>query len=308
MAMKRTASNNATHEKAPRLLRQPMVQAREGQLGWVLEACARVLRPLVRLALSFGVKHAHLEELLRDVLVDEARRAWSAKGTEANISQLSVTTGLNRRVVTSRVREADASLPQTEMSVEAKTLTLWLEMFANDPAARLLPIASQEADEPSFEALARRASRGNVHHRAILDELARLNMVIEHEETAELAVAAFVPVGDLKAMLAFLGDNARDHLLAGVSNTVGGKPPMLERSVFAAGISLADCERIHQLARERWGGLHHELTQEMRRAFEAANKQQRGRIRVGIYTFYEDVEAEPAAAKAGPSKPPKVKA
>jgi len=39
--------------------------------------------------------------------------------------------------------------------------------------------------------------------------------------------------------------------LAGVSNTIGGKAPMLERSVFAAGIPLEECERIHQLARER---------------------------------------------------------
>ncbi len=281
-----------------------MAQAREGQLTWVLEACARVLRPLIRLALSFGVKHAHLEELLRDVLFDEARRAWLAKGTEPNISQLSVTTGLNRRVVTSRVRGAEASLPQTEMSVEAKTLTLWLEMFANDPACRSLPIASLEGVEPSFEAVARRASRGNVHHRAILDELVRLNMATDHDDgTAELAVAGFVPASDLKAMLSFFGDNTRDHLMAGVSNTVGGKPPMLERSVFAAGISLEECERIHQLARQRWGRLHHELTQEMRRAFEAAHKRDSGRIRVGIYTFYEDAGAEGVAAPADASKP-----
>jgi hypothetical protein len=305
MVMKRTASKNATHDRARRVLRQPMVQAREGPLTWVLEACARVLHPLVRLALSFGVKHAHLEEVLRDVLVDEARRAWLAKGTEPSISQLSVTTGLNRKVVTTWVRGAEeASLPQTEMSVEAKTLTLWLEMFSNDPTCRSLPIASQEESKPSFEAVARRASRGNVHHRAILDELVRLNMAIDHDDgTVELAVAGFVPASDLKAMLAFLGDNTRDHLLAGVLNTVGGKPPMLERSVFVAGISREECERIHQLARERWGGLHHELTQEMRRAFEAAHKQDSGRIRVGIYTFYEDAAAEGVAASPDASKP-----
>jgi len=39
--------------------------------------------------------------------------------------------------------------------------------------------------------------------------------------------------------------------------------PLLERSVFAAGIPLDDCERIHQLVRERWGALHSELTREM---------------------------------------------
>ena len=238
------------------------------------------------------------------MLLDEARRAWLAQGTEPNISQLSVTTGLNRKAVTSKVREQTASLPQTEMSAEARTLTLWLQMFAEDPAHRSLPIVSDDESTPSFEAVAQRASRGNVHHHAILGELVRLNMAIERDGMTELAVAGFVPANDLKGMLSFLGDNVRDHLLAGVSNTVGARPPLLERSVFAAGISLEECERIHQLARERWGDLHHEMTREMRRAYEAADKGDSGRIRVGIYTYYEDAKAEAIAAPPAPSKLP----
>lgn len=163
------------------------------------------------------------------------------------------------------------------MSAEARTLTLWLQMFADNPAHRSVPIASGEGSAPSFEAVARRASRGNVHHRTILDELVRLNMAVERDGTTELAVGCFVPASDLKGMLSFLGDNVRDHLLAGVSNTVGAKPPLLERSVFAGGISLAECERIHQLARERWGQLHQEMSREMRHAYEAADKGDSGR-------------------------------
>lgn len=302
MATRHTGSKSAKHGRDQRSPRQPMAQSREGQLAWVLDACARVLRPLVRLALAFGVKHAHLEKLLRDVLLDEARRAWLEKGTDPNISQLSVTTGLNRKAVTSRVREPTVALPQTEMSAEARTLTLWLQMFADDPAHRSLPIVSDDESTPSFEAVAHRASRGNVHHRAILDELVRLNMAIERDGVTELAVTGFVPANDLKGMFSFLGDNARDHLLAGVSNTVGGRPPLLERSVFAAGISIEDCERIHQLARERWNGLHHEMSREMRRAYEMANKGDSGRVRVGIYTYYEDAKEE-AAKLPAPLKP-----
>ncbi|MEJ8850643.1 DUF6502 family protein [Variovorax rhizosphaerae] len=287
-------------------LRDKLVRSREGQVAWVLGACERVLRPLVRLALAFGIKHAHLDELLRDILVDEARRAWLAQGPAPNISQLSVTTGLNRKVVTSKVRECD-SLPQTETSAEAKTLTLWLQMVAVDPRHRSLPIVDQ-ASEQSFEALARRASRGNLHHRAILDELVRLKMATVHDGRAELAAAGFVPASDLRGMLAFLGDNSRDHLLASVSNTLGAAPPLLERSVFAAGLSLADCERIHQLARERWDGMHHALTQEMREAYEAADGKASGRIRIGIYTYYEDAAADDApapmaVASSRPSEP-----
>ena len=280
-----------------------MTQTTESQLAWVLAACARVMRPLVRLALAFGVKHSHLEALLRDLLIDEARRAWlKAKGAEPNISQLSVTTGLNRKAVTTKVREEEDPLPRTEMSAAAKTLTLWLQMIDDDPAHRVLPIVA-EAQAPSFETLARRASHGNVHHRTILDELMRLNMAIEHEGRVELNATAFVPAKDLKTMLAFLGDNTRDHLLAGVANTLGAEPPLLERSVFAAGIALEDCERIHALVRERWGELHGQLTREMTRAFEEAEASASGRIRVGIYTYYENGTSEDAeASPTAPSK------
>lgn len=272
-------------------------------MGWALEACARVMRPVVRLALALGLKHAHLEVVLRELLIDEARRAWRDKGSEPNLSQLSVTTGLNRKAVTAKVRETEEPLPHTEMSAAAKTLTLWLQMCTDDPALRALPIAA-EGEAASFEAVARRASRGNVHHRTILDELVRLNMATEQAGRVELNAAGFVPAKDLQGMLAFLGDNARDHLLAGVANTLGTAPPLLERSVFAAGITVEECERIHQLARQRWSVLHHELTREMTRAFEAAQKPASGRIRVGIYTYYEDSAAEPVQASpaATPSK------
>ena len=307
MARKRTGSHSINSGRATRAPREQMTRAREGQLAWVLGAIGQVLRPLVRLALAFGVKHAQIEQVLREVMLDEARRAWRAQGSEPNISQLSVTTGLNRKAVTSKVREDKEPLPQTEMSTEAKTLTLWLQMFADDPALRALPVTSDDPAAASFEAMARRASRGNVHHRAILDELVRLNMATEHEGVAHLAVEGFVPAGDLKAMLSFLGDNARDHLLASATNTVGGRPPFLERSVFAGGISLEACERIHRLARDRWTTLHDEMAREMRAEYEAADKRDAGRIRVGIYAYFEDAKGGSDTPDVAPQKSSRIK-
>ena len=75
MARTHTGSKNAKHDRPRGPLGTQLAQGREGQLACVLEACARVLRPLVRLALAYGIKYAHLEELLRDLLLDEARHA-----------------------------------------------------------------------------------------------------------------------------------------------------------------------------------------------------------------------------------------
>jgi len=265
----------------------------EHRLDWALAACARILRPVVRLALAMGVKHPHLEELLRDLLIEEAQRSWRQQGVKRpNLSQISVTTGLNRKAVTAKVRATVDPLPHTELSAAAKTFTLWLQMTVENEDLRRIPVTTED-EEPSFERVARLASRGNIHHRTILDELVRLNMVAEDNGTAELMADGFVPVEDLQSMLAFLGDNGRDHLLAAVSNTLGETPRMLERSVYARGLTLEDCEKIQLFARERWAGLHHELAREMTEAVDRAPADSKARIRVGIYTYYEDDEAAP---------------
>jgi hypothetical protein len=286
-----------------------LAQLAEGQLGWVLAACARVMRPLVRLAVGVGVKHAQLDELLRSLLIEEAQRTWRDQGSEPNLSQISLTTGLNRKVVTSIVRDRVERLPHSEMSAPAKTVTLWLRMCTDDPSRRRLPV-NAVARGPSFEAVAHKASHGNVHHRAVLDELLRLGMVTESGDGfVELDTDGFVPARDMRSMLAFLGDNTRDHLLAAVSNTLGGHPAFLERSVFAKGIAPEDCERIHQLARTRWKALHHELAQALTDAFAEAPAAASARMRIGIYAYFEkgpapasesDADASPASKEGRP--------
>ena len=262
------------------------------QLALALAACMRVMRPVVRLAMSLGLKQPHLQELLNDLLLEEAQSSWRAKGVDPNLSQLSITTGINRKAVTSRVRAPRDALAPTELSAAAKTFTMWLEMVTDNENLRTLPLVA-EGKMPSFESVAWLGSRGNVHHRAILDELVRLGMVAEHDNRVELKADGFIPSNDLSGMLAFFADNARAHLDASVSNILAQRPPMLERSVFAQGLTLEACEQVHQLVRARWGTLHHELAHEMRTAIDTADEGATGRIRVGIYTYFEDVKPMP---------------
>lgn len=271
----------------------------DDRLEWALAACSRVMRPLIRMALHLGVKHQQLEMVLRDLLLDEARRSWRAQGSEPNISQLSVTTGLNRKAVTAKLRTPSDSLPQTDMSAASKTVTAWLELVATDPELHTLPVGATSEGQ-SFEALANRASRGNVHHRTVLDELSRLQMVEKADGFVKLTAASFVPVDDLRSLLAFLGDNGRDHLLAAVSNTLGTEPRMLERAVFASGLTTADCEAIEQQVRTRWDALQLELAQSMSEAVDATQGNGQARMRIGIYAYHEDRAAEPPPAPAGP--------
>ncbi|HZY18161.1 MAG TPA: DUF6502 family protein [Ramlibacter sp.] len=263
----------------------------QDRLSWAQAACARVMRPLVRLALGMGLKHPHLESMLRDLLLEEATRLWQRQGVAApNISQLAVTTGLNRKDVTARVRRPADPLPHTELSAAAKTFTRWFQLASQDPALQRLPVAASEQGL-SFEDVAREASRGDVHHRAVLDELMRLGMVTRVDAAqVELTAEGFVPTADLQTTLAFLGDNLRDHAGAAVSNALGEGPLMLERAVFAEGLSEEDCEALHRLMRQRWTALHRELVGELTESVTRSGGQGPRRVRVGVYVFLGDRE------------------
>lgn len=237
--------------------------------------------------MGLGLKQPHLQELLNELLLDEARRSWQSKGVQPNLSQLSITTGINRKAVTSRVRTPRDPLAPTELSSAARTLTVWLEMATDNQELRRLPVTS-ESKAPSFESMAWIGSRGNVHHRVILEELVRLGLVTDRGAQVELKADGFIPVNDLGGMLAFFADNGRDHLNASVSNILAERPPLLERSIFAHGLPMEACEEIHQLVRARWSTLHHELAHEMRTAIDAGGEGATARIRVGIYTYFED--------------------
>jgi Family of unknown function (DUF6502) len=272
------------------------------QASWAQNACYHLLRPVVRLALGMGLKHKQLDELLRSALLDQARQSWEDKGIlQPNISQLSVTTGLNRKEVTDRVRRDEGPLLAAGESAASKTLTAWLQLLAQDPSFKTLPLMAASGEQ-SFEKLAREATRGNVHQRAVLEELVRLGMVNRAGDSATLAVDGFVPTRDLRSMLALLGDNAGDHLQAGVHNTLGtGPQPFLERSVFANGLDEGDCKDIQDMARDFWSFMHKQLVTKMNRAVENTQGKGSQRMRVGIYTYYENDLATPPAAAANTS-------
>ncbi len=269
------------------------------QTSWTLAACTRILRPLVHLALAMGLKYSHLDGLLRRLLLEEATRIWQAAGVNnPNISQLSMTTGLNRKDVTARVRAESPPLPNSELSPAAKVFTTWRALVDQDPANRRLPMRA-EPPAISFEQLARQESKGNVHHRSMLDDLIRLGMVLETNQHVELVSDAFVPARDLQAMLAFLGENTRDHLEAAVTNTLGKGPRMLERAVYADGLSQAESERLHLIARQRWDTLHQELVKEMTHSVARSGATGTRRIKVGIYALHEDEHDDNGSSTTG---------
>lgn len=256
------------------------------QISWTLSAFAQVVRPLLRLSLRMGIKYNQIDAVLRAVLLEEAQKKIDGQSSKKpNVSQLSIATGLNRKDVMARVSSTTPYDPASALPPSAQVLTAWMQLAAEDSANIRLSIA-RVAGALSFEELATQATRGNVHHRTVLDDLLRLGMAVEAQGFVELKSDGFLPSTDLQYMLRFLAEHTCDHLQAAVSNVLGDAPKMLERAVYADGLSREECERIHQITRLRWAALHQELIKELTLSVaRSPNGDQR--IKVGVYTLYE---------------------
>lgn len=172
-------------------------------------AILRVLRPLVRLLLRYGISHRTFTELAKWVYVDVASAEFSLDVRKQSSSRVAVLTGLTRKEV-ARLREQaqpDARLHTEQYNRAARIIGGWLRdgnfrTKAGKPA--VLPL--QEGDG-SFSALVRRYS-GDMPVRALLDELLRIGAVeVDTRDRVKLLSRGYVPHGDDSAKLAILGDD-----------------------------------------------------------------------------------------------------
>lgn len=84
----------------------------------VLNSCYSVLVPVARFLLRCGVSFREFEELARTAFVDVARDEYGIRGRPANISRISVVTGISRKEA-SRIRgliHTYGSSPREEIS------------------------------------------------------------------------------------------------------------------------------------------------------------------------------------------------
>ena len=137
----------------------------------LLDAIARVLKPLVRILLRNGVPSDALTELVRKVYVDVASTEFRLAGKRQTQSRISVLTGLNRKEVARLTRTIadEAPQPESRRNRAAHVLSAWLRDpdFCDRKGDPLdLPLTGAV----SFTELVKRHS-GDMKPRAVADEL-----------------------------------------------------------------------------------------------------------------------------------------
>jgi hypothetical protein len=214
---------------------------------------ARLLRPLVRLAIRSGVTFPALAELLRELYVNVAEHEFSLPAKNQTDSRVSLLTGIHRKEV-SRLRGAGAPVNVVPMSISrtSRILARWLaDSTFTDAESRPLPLPrSAEGGEASFDALVESVTR-DVRPRVVLDEWLDRGLVVRDEaDRIVLAETAFVPRSGSDQQLYYLGRNLHDHIAAAVANVESPTPRFLERAVHYDGLSAMNAEALEKRSRE----------------------------------------------------------
>jgi hypothetical protein len=265
----------------------------EGSQAALLQAAGQVLEPLLELLLAHGVKYAAMQELLKASLVKVAAQTLASGSTERAQSRISVATGLRRPEVKRLIEEPQLH-PRAGRSIIADVFGRWTSHKRyRDARGRIMPLArlASEGGDLSFESLVW-SIRRDVHPRAVLDDMLRLDMVKEDSKgRIKLNQVAFVPREDLAQMLHFLSHNVADHLASAVHNTLGRTPDFLEQSVLVEGLSEQGALAVEQRARQEWARIFREMGDVMNQQLQEDKRLQRSRslllnrqLRLGMYT------------------------
>ncbi len=272
-----------------------------------LDAATSILEPLAGLLLSLEIRFAQAEALLKAAYIQASARAYAAEGKVPSVSTLSVATGIRRREV-KRLLElptTKAAPSTSQMSPASQARLRWTtDPRFLDRQGQPLPLARTSAGRgKSFASLAATISK-DTHPRALLDELVRIGAAAVESDMVVLQHRFLTPQRDLKSTLEIGSTNVGDHLSTVLVNLLSDDTPLMERAVFADGLTESSARAGASLAREVWQqalpGLRERL-QALVDQDEAA-PDNTWRMRIGIYGYLAPTERPDAPVSARANK------
>lgn len=253
------------------------------------QAVLRMLRPLVRMLLRYGVPYGVLADLARQAYVDVAWREYESPGHKQTISRVSALTGLTRKEVKRLVEiGGDEITPdQARYSRAIRVLGGWShdKDFQDDTGKpAVLPI---EAAHGSFSMLVRKYS-GDIPMRAMLGTLVESGCVSVMNDRVRLVRNAYVPSSDVTEKIRILGEDVAE-LLSTIDHNLVAAPGELrfQRKVSYDNISPEAVSRLRKLSADKAQALLEQLDRAYSKHDQDKTGQTGGKcISLGIY-FHE---------------------
>lgn len=257
----------------------------------LVDAVRRIMRPLVRLLISYQLTYPLLIRILKSVYVEVAEADFSVDTAPLSDSRINLLTGIHRKDIKKlRNERPESGQPAAAASLGAQLVAEWLgsDRFAGAGGEpRALPLKTTDPDAPGFDILVAEVCRQDIRPRVILDEWIQLGVARLENDHVVLNTGAFTPERGFDEKVFFFGKNLQDHVAAGADNLRGHESPHFDRSVYYDQLSPDSIGELKDLA----GKLGMQaLTRLNRRALalqkaDSARKGSRYRINFGIFNY-----------------------
>lgn len=274
-------------------------------------AVRRLLRPIVRQMIAYGLTYPTFVQLAKQVYLDVADDEFALPFKRQTDSRVALVTGIPRKEIAALRRRAAGvvELPEVEESPLTHVIGRWMAgppYATPDGIPRRLPYESADPQAPSFARLARDLGL-DLPVRAVLDELLRVDAVqLSPDGEVELRHEVHIPAGSGDGRFTLLGSDPGELFATIAHNLDHPDGPWLQRKVAYDNIGAAALPALREEARQagldfvrRANAL---VSSYDRDRHPEASSGPRSRVVVGVYYFEEPVEPPPA--DAAPSPPP----
>lgn len=217
-------------------------------------AIRRMLRPVVRQLVAYGVTYPALDQMIRELYVETAEHDFALPHKRLTDSRVALMTGLNRKEI-ARLRHGPRT-PEAEVDVEDTAVTRVIGRWMGGPPfsdargrPRALPYEDARKRTATFSRLVR--DRGiDVPVRSVLDELIRTGVAeIDDAGIVRLKQEANVPAGDLEGKLTLLASDPGELFSTIVHNVETPEDPWLQRKVVYDNIGSDALEALRESSR-----------------------------------------------------------
>lgn len=279
----------------------------------LIVAIKKVLRPLVRLLLSFQITLPFLVELLKEIYVEVAEKDFPLDNKKQTDTRISMLTGVHRKD-TRRLRNQDIKKEESPVvvSIGVQLVSKWISdpnYLDADNNPKPLALKSSKGDaEPGFEHLVQSVCKQDMRARVVLDEWLRLGIAsLVDEQWVQLNALGFIPSKGLEEKAYYLGMNIADHLEASTQNLIAEQPVFLERCVYYRGLSDESIEILKRDSEKQGMALLQDINKKAikltagdKKRFDkqakdtgksTSNSEQTQRMNFGVY-FYSQAEGQ----------------
>ena len=266
----------------------------EKSLGTVRSVLLSTLKPIASMMLRLGISYKDFDEIAQTAFVSVATREYGVRGRPANVSRVSLMTGLTRKAVR-RIESTSEPVHAKELgatSLPAEVLNLWHTDFRFCITFGKPKPLSWDEGPSSFCELVRSCSR-SVSPITVRSELLRVGAIAEAENGSLMASRrSFVPASAVDRLIQGLQYGLRPlaRTVAHNASTEDSSRLRFQRLVWSYSLPPEERDGVETLVTQRLKEFSQEIDDLLSEANRSVADEERGIVGVGVYWVEDDRE------------------